>query len=113
MLCYVWVYQGFSSPWNTPLHASEFVDNPDCDDLVMSDENATHATHAADSVHGRCGFIGKLLSLRVLTFPLGFWLREAMLLMGPTCQSLITVDPFGHGNWCCCEKRHLLPTFEC
>ena len=36
---------GIQFPWNTPLHASEFVDNPDCDDLLFA--HATHATHAA------------------------------------------------------------------
>lgn len=72
------VHQGLSSPWNTPLHASEFADNPDCDDLLFG--HATHPTRfelidthisPADSVHGRVGVrIGKLLSGRVLTFPL-------------------------------------------
>lgn len=72
------VHQGLSSPWNTPLHASEFADNPDCDDLLFG--HATHPTRfelidthisPADSVHGRVGvWIGKLLSGRVLTFPL-------------------------------------------
>lgn len=72
------VHQELSFPWNTPLHASEFADNPDYDDLLFG--HATHPTHfkliytnisPADFVHGRVGVrIGKLLLGRVLTFPL-------------------------------------------